>query len=81
MPMLFDLIVTVLTAIKCIRLRKLNSGVEWADTNTREDSKDLSCVVLLHRLGSALLNNIIQQSFQYFLIITAAVRTIHYCEP
>ncbi|KAK9896634.1 hypothetical protein P389DRAFT_204713 [Cystobasidium minutum MCA 4210] len=50
-PMLFDLVVSVLTAVKTLKLRREEHGVG---------------------MKSSLLNTIIQQSFQYFIFITAA---------
>jgi len=59
LPMAFDLLVTVLTYIKCFRLYKHESGIGN---------------------GSALLNTIIQNSFQYVLLITATnlVNVVYY---
>lgn len=58
-PMVFDLAVTVLTAVKVLKLRNEDRGLG---------------------LSSSLLNTIIQQSFQYFIFITAAnsVNIVYY---
>lgn len=76
--MLFDLTVTILTAIKVLRLRSADTGIGSVLTRLTYKDHELceatDLPVRMSSVGSALLNTIIQQSFQYFIFITAAVR-------